>query len=230
MLHPMGRTVTDQRADATARVANGVNDVRAGHADLTERTYRTLKELIVTREIPAGGKVTAEGLSQRFGVSRTTVKGAIDQLASEGLVEVRPQVGTFVRGLTAKDVRDAWDVRVMLEVTAKQARLERFDKKLPKSPELHAFINNITEVSNQAGLRNKWTVEPGVPIRSDLYAEWPISLEFEGDFKSVFNFLRRAEEMQRLTRVKGLKVRGLNGTKTGQVQVELSMNIYFAEG
>jgi len=118
MLHPMGRTVTDQRADATARVANGVNDVRAGHADLTERTYRTLKELIVTREIPAGGKVTAEGLSQRFGVSRTTVKGAIDQLASEGLVEVRPQVGTFVRGLTAKDVRDAWDVRVMLEVTA----------------------------------------------------------------------------------------------------------------
>ena len=93
-------------------------DLRAGHADLTERTYQTLKQLIVTRAVPAGGKVTAEGLSQRFGVSRTTVKAAIDQLASEGLVEVRPQVGTFVRGLTAKDVRDAWDVRIMLEVTA----------------------------------------------------------------------------------------------------------------
>src|SRR5687767_11499723 len=97
---------------------NGATDLRAEHADLTERTYRTLKELIVTRAIPAGGKVTAEGLSQRFGVSRTTVKGAIDQLASEGLVEVRPQVGTFIRGLSAKDVRDAWDVRGMLEVTA----------------------------------------------------------------------------------------------------------------
>ena len=93
-------------------------DLRADHADLTERTYRTLKELIVTRAIPAGGKITAEGLSQRFGVSRTTVKGAIDQLASEGLLEVRPQVGTFIRGLTAKDVQDAWDVRLMLEVTA----------------------------------------------------------------------------------------------------------------
>ena len=99
-------------------MSESATDLRAGHADLTERTYRTLKQLIVTREIPAGGKVTAEGLSQRFGVSRTTVKGAIDQLAVEGLVEVRPQVGTFVRGLTAKDVRDAWDVRVMLEVTA----------------------------------------------------------------------------------------------------------------
>src|SRR5688572_28393314 len=111
MLQPMAQTATPK---------NGARetDLRAGHTDLTERTYRTLKELIVTRQIPAGGKVTAEGLSQRFGVSRTTVKGAIVQLASEGLVEVRPQVGTFVRGLTAKDVRDAWDVRVMIEVTA----------------------------------------------------------------------------------------------------------------
>ena len=86
-------------------------------------------------------------------------------------------------------------------------------------------------MSNQAGLRNKWTVEPGVPVRSDLYAEWPISLKFEGDFKNVFNFLRRAEEMQRLTRVKGLRVRSIDTSgKSGQVQVELSMNIYFAEG
>jgi len=93
-------------------------DLRAGHEDLTEKTYRVLRDLIVTRAIPPGGKVTAEGLSQRFGVSRTTVKGALDQLASEGLVDVRPQVGTFVRGLTAKDVRALWDVRLMLEVFA----------------------------------------------------------------------------------------------------------------
>ena len=93
-------------------------DLRADHEDLTEKTYRVLRDLIVTRAIPPGGKVTAEGLSQRFGVSRTTVKGALDQLASEGLVDVRPQVGTFVRGLTAEDVRALWDVRLMLEVFA----------------------------------------------------------------------------------------------------------------
>src|SRR5215470_6303412 len=47
-------------------------------------------------------------------------------------------------------------------------RLERFDKKLPKAPELGPFINDITEVSHQTALR-KWTVEPGVPARNDLY-------------------------------------------------------------
>jgi Tfp pilus assembly protein PilO len=141
------------------------------------------------------------------------------------------QIATKRRDLTSNRSRVQILPDVLLAVNEMRNRLERFDKKLPKAPELHGFINNITEVSNQAGLRNKWTVEPGVPLRSELYAEWPISLKFEGDFKNVFTFLRRAEEMQRLTRVKGLKVHAIDASgKSGHVQVELSMNIYFAEG
>src|SRR5439155_17282790 len=77
-----------------------------------------IRDLIVTRAIGPGHKLTADGLSQQFGVSRTTVKTALDQLEGEGLVVVRPQVGTFVRGLTAHDVRSIWDVRVMIETFA----------------------------------------------------------------------------------------------------------------
>ena len=140
------------------------------------------------------------------------------------------QIDAKRRDLTSNRTRVQILPDVLLAVNEMRNRLERFDKKLPKLPELPAFINSITEVSAQAGTRNKWTVEPGVPVRSELYAEWPISIKFEGDFVNVFNFLRRAEEMQRLTRVKGLKVRTLDAGKSGQVQVELSMNIYFAEG
>jgi Tfp pilus assembly protein PilO len=118
---------------------------------------------------------------------------------------------------------------VMVQVDRMQTRLEQFDKRLPRQPELGPFINDITEVSHQVNLR-KVTVEPGVPSRTELYTEWPIALKFEGDFASVFAFLRRAEEMKRLTHVKGLKVRSTDNGKTGQVQVELSMNIYFSEG
>ena len=119
---------------------------------------------------------------------------------------------------------------VLLAVNEMRTRLEKFDKKLPRQPELGPFINDITELSHQAGLRAKWAVEPGVPVRSDRYAEWPIALKFEGDFVNVFSFLRRAEEMQRLTRVRGMKVHCTDAGKSGQVQVELSMNIYFSEG
>src|SRR5581483_8583843 len=99
--------------------ANGsALDLRAAHEDLTGKAYRVLREMIVTRAFAPGAKVTAEGLAQRLGVSRTTVKGALDQLAAEHLVEVRPQVGTFVRGLTFADVAAVWDARLMIEVFA----------------------------------------------------------------------------------------------------------------
>jgi Tfp pilus assembly protein PilO len=170
-----------------------------------------------------------------LGVSMAVMIVAFYTLAyrpnKEKLDTLDQQIGTKRRDLTSNRTRVQILPDVLLAVNEMRNRLERFDKKLPKSPELHAFINNITEVSSQAGLRNKWTVEPGVPVRSELYAEWPISLKFEGDFKNVFAFLRRAEEMQRLTRVKSMRMRGLDGAgKSGQVQVELSVNIYFAEG
>ena len=36
--------------------------------------------------------------------------------------------------------------------------------------------------------------------------------------------------MKRLTRLKGLKIRSSDSGKSGNVQVELSMNIYYVEG
>ena len=82
-----------------------------------------------------------------------------------------------------------------------------------------------------AALR-KVTVTPSViPTRSELFAEQPVSLKFEGDFLSVFSFLRQTEEMQRLTRVRELRLRSDDrAARPGQVEVELSMNIYFSEG
>jgi len=55
-------------------------------------------------------------------------------------------------------------------------------------------------------------------------------LKFEGNFLNACAFLRSAERMKRLTHVKGLKIRSADAGKNGAVQVELSMNIYYAEG
>ncbi len=118
---PATPAMPSSRATASAPLLSAAPeriDLRAGHEDLAEKTYRAVKGLIVTRALGPGEKLTAEGLSQRFGVSRTTVKTALDQLAAEGLVTVRPQVGTFVRGLTAHDVQAIWDVRLMIETFA----------------------------------------------------------------------------------------------------------------
>src|SRR4051812_27588718 len=99
--------------------------------------------------------------------------------SSQQLLGLRQQIDDKRRELSGNRTKVQILPDVLLAVNEMRNRLERFDKKLPKQPELGPFINDITEVSHQASLR-RVTVEPGVPARTELYAEWPISLKFEG--------------------------------------------------
>lgn len=116
---------------------------------------------------------------------------------------------------------------VKAEVDQLKGRLERFDKKLPKKPDMDLFMREITHVSEQASLK-KVTVQPGTPKRSDLFSEMPIALNFTGDFNSVVAFLKQTEEMQRLTRVRSLNIK-TKDAQQGNVEVDVSMSIYFAD-
>src|SRR5258705_7926202 len=60
-----------------------------------------LRTAILSGRLPHGARVPSEErLCQEHGVSRTTVRKAIDVLKSEGLVDVRAPRGTFVRNAT----------------------------------------------------------------------------------------------------------------------------------
>ena len=65
--------------------------------------------------MPAGSALRQEELAKRFGVSRLPVRDALLRLESEGLVAVYPNRGAFVTALTKADVREIYDLRVLLE-------------------------------------------------------------------------------------------------------------------
>jgi len=113
------------------------------------------------------------------------------------------------------------------EVQRLQARLERSNKSIPPQQELSQFIRDITQLSQQANLK-RFSYKPGVASRGEQVCELPIPLVFEGDFLNVYAFLRNVEEMPRMTRVRGMQVKAKDRDKGGNVQVQLSMNIYFA--
>jgi Tfp pilus assembly protein PilO len=117
--------------------------------------------------------------------------------------------------------------KLAYQVDVLRLKLEKNNKKMPKSPGLDLFINDTAQISSQLGIKKLMHV-PGMMRRLDLYCEVPIMLSFEGDFNNVFNFVRQLEEMQRLARVKNLTVRCKDG-KLGLVDVNLAMNIYFSE-
>src|SRR5512136_2843678 len=89
--------------------------------DLTERTYAVLKDRILTRRMEPGARVSVPEVASALGVSRTPVNDALKRLANEGLVEIVPRRGTFVTGLTASDVSELFDIRLLIEAHAVEA-------------------------------------------------------------------------------------------------------------
>lgn len=80
------------------------------------KAYRVLERMIVTLEL-APGSVTTEGnLIQRLGIGRTPVREAIQRLAWEGLVDVRPRAGLAIAPLHASDWLRVLEARKGVEV------------------------------------------------------------------------------------------------------------------
>ncbi|GAA6143864.1 GntR family transcriptional regulator [Hydrogenophaga sp. 5NK40-0174] len=86
------------------------------------RTIRDqLEDDIVNGRMQPGEQVRVEQLMERFGVSRTPVREALQQLEASGLVEVRPKRGTYV---TRQGVNELFQMfEVMAELEALCARL-----------------------------------------------------------------------------------------------------------
>ena len=88
------------------------------HTDLSEQTYLVLKDKILRRQLEPGARISVDDIAHGLGVSRTPVTDALKRLALEGLVEILPRRGTFVTELTARDVSELFDIRLLVELYA----------------------------------------------------------------------------------------------------------------
>ena len=84
---------------------------------LKEFAYRVLKENIVNMELEPGRLLSENEIGQQLGVSRAPIREAFSQLASQKLVEIQPQRGTFV---TLIDYEYVEEVRFLRSVVEKE--------------------------------------------------------------------------------------------------------------
>jgi DNA-binding GntR family transcriptional regulator len=75
------------------------------------RAYRILERMIVTLDLAPGSIATEGALIERVGLGRTPVREAIQRLAWEGLLEVRPRAGLAIAPLHATDWLRVLDAR-----------------------------------------------------------------------------------------------------------------------
>ena len=88
------------------------------HVTLRERIYEEIVRMIVSGELPSGAPLDEKALTEKLQVSRTPFREALGTLAKEGLIEIRPYRGFFVRSFTRKETEDLYELRKTLECMA----------------------------------------------------------------------------------------------------------------
>jgi DNA-binding GntR family transcriptional regulator len=91
----------------------GIKKIRKG--PLREEVRDQIKNLILTNHLHPGQPLVIDRLAGELGVSHTPVREALAMLEHEGLVEMRPYGNPQVAEVDASYVRNAWEMRLLLE-------------------------------------------------------------------------------------------------------------------
>ena len=102
---------TTPAARTKARSAAGA-DAGSG---ATRRIVDSITGAIVERRLMPGTKLAEQQIADIFGVSRTLVRQALNQLSRDRLVTLEPARGAFVAKPSPQEAREVFEVRAMLE-------------------------------------------------------------------------------------------------------------------
>ncbi|RAF49283.1 GntR family transcriptional regulator, partial [Burkholderia multivorans] len=118
-----------------------ISDVQASESFLDR-----VRALILSDGYEPGDMIPESSLAESFGVSRTPIREAFKQLEYEGLVEIRPRVGTFLRRPKRREIVELFQLKESLEGLAANLFARR-----GAIPEL-AMLKDNADASDAAAL------------------------------------------------------------------------------
>jgi DNA-binding GntR family transcriptional regulator len=83
-----------------------------------QKAYQQVQRKILSGELKGGEALSEVALAAQFGISRTPIREAINQLVAEGFLYSIPNRGAVVVQLSKRDIGDLFEFREALEVFA----------------------------------------------------------------------------------------------------------------
>ena len=120
---------------------------------LTNKIYGNLKHDIINLSFKNNSIITEKELAERYKVSKTPVREALKKLTLEGFIEVLPRKGYFITSISVEDLRDIFQIRMILEVGASEIAIA------------NASLNDIEKLKEIANTKVK-------TINSKSYIEY----------------------------------------------------------
>jgi DNA-binding GntR family transcriptional regulator len=118
----------------------------APSGSLADKAYYSIRDMIVSLELPPGAVLHEARLMEQLGVGRTPVREAVRMLVQAKLVEVYPRRGVFVTSVNISDLASLSEVREVLEGHAARLAAERATK--DDQRELAALIDECRRKSS----------------------------------------------------------------------------------
>jgi DNA-binding GntR family transcriptional regulator len=118
------------------------------HKPLKEEIYDALHRQIIAGKYSPGDWLRQEDIASQMGVSMTPVREALDLLVAKGIAERVPYRGVRVREMSAKDVVEAYGMRLFLEaMIARETALNATPEQLAKLEAIMEEMDRHVELS-----------------------------------------------------------------------------------
>lgn len=106
----------------------------------SDAIYASLRRAILEQALKPGTKLPEDSIGDTFGVSRTSARNALVRLASDGLVEIKPNRGAAVAMPTLEEAVEVFALRRCLE----REVIDRLCKRMPKDG-IDALVSHVRE-------------------------------------------------------------------------------------
>ncbi len=90
-----------------------------------QQLFERLELAIHEHQLPPGMKLGEDDIADIYGVSRTTVRSALQTLSHQRLVELKRNRGAFVAQPSVQEARDVFEARALLEPRTAYSAAER---------------------------------------------------------------------------------------------------------
>ena len=141
--------------------------------------YENLQKDILHGRVFPKERLLERELTERFGVSKTPIREALNRLRQDGLVQGNLYQGMYVIGLSPKDVLEIYEIREHLEGLAAKKVAERV------TPEIAKKLRSFLKVANEC-------------VRKNLPEYYRLNLEFHNLLKDSCGNQKLCDLLQRL--------------------------------
>lgn len=111
---------------------------------LSDQVFENLRRMVLENDLKVGNYYLEQELAEQLGASRTPLREAAIRLEQEGLVEIIPRRGIFIRPVSAEEMNEIYELLSWLETAAISSACDNTisDEQIGKLEQVH---NNMTQ-------------------------------------------------------------------------------------